>query len=58
MKVLLQISKNADTYIMCKNTTQVGAKDPGASPIFVFMPSKVQIVQMIIKAVYDEAMPL
>jgi hypothetical protein len=58
MKVLQQISKNADTYICGKKTIHVGANDPGACPIFVFMPSKVQIVQMIIKAVFDEAMPL
>jgi len=56
VKLLQSIAKNAEVHI--QGGKKADPKDPGMPPIFLFMPSKVQIMQMIVKALYDEAMPL
>lgn len=59
-KLIKQIVTHAEQQIIASGKPKKENKtyhDPGACPIFVFMPKKVQIIQMIIKALYDEAMP-
>lgn len=36
-----------------ENKTLESFQDPGPSPLFLFMPKKIQIVKMLIKAAYN-----